>query len=328
MWLYIARGFPVFITYRLRAIEMSKNTYKAGVWSAAPTPFNDNGTVDCESVKRLTQHHIRLGVKGLFLGGTSGEGPWMTNKMCKEVVDTTIKAADGKLKVTVQVTDNSAVKMLDNIAEYADSGVDAVIAASPFFQINASQEYLRDMYLEVLDKSPLPVGFYNRGNASSVVVEPEAYLPLMSHKNLIMLKDSSGDKDAMRTIAAHAKTLENPPLLLNGDEFDSVPYLKEGYDGSLFGGACFNGFMSNKILDAASEGDFETAQKWQDRMVAMMLEIFGGDGFPCWLAAQKQVLVELGVFSTRKTIINYKLTPECHEALKAAIEREKEFLLP
>ena len=307
---------------------MTDKVYKAGVWSAAPTPFTLEGRVDCESIQRLTDHHVRLGVKGVFLCGTSGEGPWMTPQMCREAVDATVKASAGRLKVTVQVTDNSAVRILDNISQFADSGVEAVIMASPFFQANASQEYLRDMYLEVFDSSPLPVGFYNRGKHSSVVVETETIIELMGHPNLIMVKDSSGDKEAMKQLVAHAATIDNRPLLLDGDEFDCVPYLKAGYDGVLFGGGCFNGYMSNQILKAATAGDFDTAQKWQDRMGKMMVEFFGGEGFPCWLAAQKQVLVELGVFATNKTIINYSLTPECHKALKAAIEREKEFLLP
>jgi 4-hydroxy-tetrahydrodipicolinate synthase len=226
------------------------------------------------------------------------------------------------------VTDNSAIRILDNIAYFADSGVDAVVMAPPFFQINEDQEYLKNMFLEVLDKSSLPVGYYHRGTASSVSVEVDTIIELMAHKNLIMIKDSSGNMDTMKKLSDHVETMFVSPLLLTGDEFNSVPYLKSGYDGCLFGGGCFNGAMSNKIIKAASEGDFNSAQQWQDRMSAMMIEIFGGDGFPCWLAAQKQVLVELGVFSTNKTIINYQLTDECHVALKNVIEREKEFLLP
>ncbi len=302
--------------------------YKAGVWSAAPTPFTVEGNIDVESIKRLVEHHVRLGIKGVFLCGTSGEGPWLTMDMCREVVDATVKAAAGRFKVTVQVTDNSAVRILDNIAKFADSGVDAVIMAPPFFQANETQEYLKKMFIEVLDKSPIPVGFYHRGAHSSVTVDAETVMELMSHPNLIMVKDSSGDKAVMEKFSSHAATLDNPPLLLDGDEFDCVPYLENGYDGVLFGGGCFNGYISNQILAAASNEDFAAAQKLQDKMAAMMMEIFGGEGFPCWLAAQKQVLVELGVFATNKTIINYSLTPECHAALKSVIERERELLLP
>ncbi len=305
-----------------------KKEFKAGVWSAAPTPFTEDGKVDHDSIKRLTEHHLRLGVRGVFLCGTSGEGPWMTTDMCSEVVETTVKAAAGRLKVTVQVTDNSALRILDNIRHFSDSGVDAAIMAPPYFQLNASQEYLKKMFMEVLDKSPLPVGFYHRGPHSSVKVEAGTVMQMMAHPNLVMVKDSSSDKETMSSFVSHAETLANPPLLLDGDEFDCLPYLQAGYDGVLFGGACFNGYISTQILQAASAGDVAGAQSLQERMNAMMLNFFGGPGFPCWLAGQKQVLVELGIFSTGKTIINYSLTPECHKTIKTTIEREKDFLLP
>ena len=92
---------------------MENKIYKAGVWSAAPTPLTTNGKVDCESIKRLTEHHLRLGIQGVFLCGTSGEGPWMTADMCQAVVDTTVEAAAGRLKVTVQVKVPSQVIDLD-----------------------------------------------------------------------------------------------------------------------------------------------------------------------------------------------------------------------
>ncbi len=307
---------------------MVYKNFKAGVWSAAPTPFTKNGNVDSESIKRLTEHHLRLGVNGVFLCGTSGEGPWITPEMSKDIAVTTVKAAAGNLKVTIQVTDNSSIRILDNIARFADIGVDSVIMAAPFFQRNETQEYLKKMFLEVLDKSPLPVGFYHLGKFANTMVETETAMQLMEHPNLIILKDSTGDKEVMKQFVTHAKTLDNPPLLLNGNEFDTVPYLQAGYDGALYGGACFNGYMSNLIFKTACEGDFIAAQSWQDRMSKMMTEIFGGKGFPYWLAAQKQVLVELGVFNTNKTIINYSLPPEGHKVLQATIEREKEFLLP
>jgi 4-hydroxy-tetrahydrodipicolinate synthase len=51
-----------------------------GVWSATPTPLDSKRRVDNASVKRLVAHHLRLGVKGLFLAGTCGEGPWLPDR--------------------------------------------------------------------------------------------------------------------------------------------------------------------------------------------------------------------------------------------------------
>ncbi len=307
---------------------MTANKFKAGVWSAAPTPLLHDGQIDIESITRLTQHHIRLGVQGVFLCGTSGEGPWLSDRKIAEVVEATVAAAAGKLKITVQVTDNSSERVLDNIDGLVDSGVDAVIVAPPYFQQNPDQPYLKRLITEILDNSSLPVGFYHRGSYSSVEFAPETVSELMAHPNLVMVKDSSSDPKARELFVQTAAKLEQPPLLLNGDEFNAVPYLEAGYDGMLFGGACFNGYISNSIIAAARAGDLAEAQRIQERMAAMMIKIFGGEGFPYWLAAQKQLLVELGIFSTNTTVINYQMPSEHIEVLRKVIDEHRSELLP
>src|SRR5688572_16905148 len=86
-----------------------------GVWSATPTPFDDQGRVDAASVERLVEHHLRLGVKGLFLAGTCGEGAWMPNSERRRLVQSVVAANKGRMVVSVQVTDNSAARILDNM---------------------------------------------------------------------------------------------------------------------------------------------------------------------------------------------------------------------
>jgi predicted nucleotidyltransferase len=56
---------------------MKKIQLTGGVWSATPTPLNAAGRVDIPSVERLVEHHIRMGVTGVMLAGTCGEGPWL-----------------------------------------------------------------------------------------------------------------------------------------------------------------------------------------------------------------------------------------------------------
>jgi len=142
------------------------------------------------------------------------------------------------------------------------------------------------------------------------------------------VKDSSGDPEAREMICKAIEKRKDELFALDGDEFNSVPYAEAGYDGFMFGGACFNGFIANKILKLGKAGDIEGAQAMQDHMNEIMTKVFGGKGFPCWLAGQKQMMVELGIFNTRKTIINYQITDECINAIKTVIEQEKAYLLP
>lgn len=300
----------------------------AGVWSATPTPFTDELKLDIEAIPRLVDHHLRLGVKGLFLGGTSGEGPWMSDAMRLELANEVVKSNTDRMLLAMQVTDNSAMQMIENIKRIEDSGIDIAVIAPPFFQINFTQEYLKDLYLEVIENSPLPIGVYHRGKHSSVGVETTTIKKIIAHPKVVLIKDSSCDPEAKEMICKAASKRKDELFALNGDEFNSVPYVEAGYDGFLFGGACFNGFMANKILLRGKVGDIKGAQEIQDHMNMIMTKTFGGKSLSCWLAGQKQMMVELGVFNTRKTIINYQITDECINTIKSVVEQEKAYLLP
>ena len=251
-----------------------------GVWSATPTPFTDDLKLDTSVLPRLMQHHLRLGVKGLFLGGTSGEGPWMSDSMRVELAKEVVKSNKDRMLLAMQITDNSAMRMTDNIKRIEDSGIDVAVIAPPFFQINYTQEYLKDLYWEVIESSSLPVGIYHRGKHSSVMIETDTLEKIIAHPKVIMVKDSSCDPTAMEMIRRAAAERKDTLFALNGNEFDSVPYVEAGYDGFLFGGACFNGLMANKIFQLAKTGDISGAQAMQDHMNELMTRVFGGEGTP------------------------------------------------
>jgi 4-hydroxy-tetrahydrodipicolinate synthase len=301
----------------------------SGVWSASPTPFTEDYKIDEESLERLITHHHRLGINGLFLAGTCGEGPWLDNSQLCTLLKSTIKHNQGKMLISVQVTDCSSMQMLENIKLSAGLGADIAVIARPGFPMQTSQKYLCDMLLEVIDKSPLPIGFYHRGRDASGYVEEESLIKIIEHPNTLLLKDSSCDLASQGTIlGARDSKLKNTFFALNGNEFECLQYLEAGYDGLLLGGACFNGYMAQKIIEAVNAGDLETAQSLQERMNRMMYDVFGGENISCWLAGQKQLMVELGIFSNNKTIIDYSLTPECHRAIREVVKREKDYLLP
>ncbi len=67
------------------------------------------------------EHHVRLGVRGLFLTGSNGEGPWMTDAQRRTLVETAVRCSRGRMPVAVQVTDNSAARILDNMRQAADA---------------------------------------------------------------------------------------------------------------------------------------------------------------------------------------------------------------
>lgn len=307
---------------------MAKKTLvPGGVWSAAPTPFTDSMAIDVDAVARMVDHHARIGVQGLFLAGTNGEGPWMPDAQREQLVRAVVDATRGRFPVAVQVTDNSSARILANMHSARACGADIAIIAPPYFLFNATPKNISALYLDAIRESPLPVGIYDRGANGSVIVPDEALKVIYADKRVVMIKDSSATRGRME-IALAAKAKRPSLCLLNGWEFNCVEYLEAGYDGLLLGGGVFNGYLANLIMEAVAANKIRTAHRLQQRMNRMMYDVYGGKTIACWLAGEKKLLVDMGIFSTWKNYPNYPLTKSCSNAIGRVLVRDADMLLP
>ena len=299
-----------------------------GVWSAMSTPLTACGKVDEDAIRKLVEHQIRLGIKGLFIAGTAGEGPFLSDTERARLVEYTVKYVAGRMPVALQITDNSAERMIENLERYQDTGIDMAVIAPPFFQVNAKQDFLFDLYTKVIEASKIPVGIYNRGKYSSVFVEAETLGRLLDNPKVILVKDSASMPEFTEAIIAAKKRRNGTLAALCGNEFECVEYLTAGYDGLLFGGGCFNGAYANEIHRLAKAGNPEAAQEVQNHLNEVMYKVFGGKSIACWLAGQKELMVRLGIFNAGTTYLNYTVSEECSKMIDEVLVDEKKWLLP
>ncbi|MFI5335351.1 MAG: dihydrodipicolinate synthase family protein [Opitutales bacterium] len=289
-----------------------------GVWSATPTPLTKDLRVDEAAVARLIEHHVTLGVTGLMLGGTCGEGPWLRVRDREVLTKTAVAANAGRLRLALQVTDNSVARVLENIEQAAAWGAEIAVVDAPWFFLNGTPERKLAHNRSIMRASALPVGFYDRGKHSPNAM-PETHLPeLLAEPNIVMVKDSSQSPER-RALHLAARQARPGRLLLDGDEFECVAYLKAGYDGLLLGGGIFNGRIAGRIIAAVRAGDLATAEREQARMNDLMLRVYGGPRIECWLTGLKELLVRMGIFSTNLSLLDYPLTETCRREIAAAL---------
>lgn len=298
-----------------------------GVWSATPTPLTEDLALDLASIEPTIEHHLKLDIRGLFVAGSCGEGPWLPTADRRELVREVARHAKGKMAIAVQVTDNSAARIIENAKQAAEDGADMVVIAQPFFLLNATDETLRELYLTAIGGSPLPVGMYDLGERGPRCVPAEIMAELYRLPKVVMVKDSSGDI-SRRDMALAARDDRPELLLLDGDEFHCVEYLEAGYDGLLLGGGIFNGYLAWQIIRAVEAGDIEGANAIQERMNRLMYDVYGGEDISCWLSGQKRLLVGMGVFQTWRNHLHYPLTPECERAIERALVEDRDALFP
>jgi 4-hydroxy-tetrahydrodipicolinate synthase len=162
------------------------------------------------------------------------------------------------------------------------------------------------------------MGFYDRGKASSYQMTEPQLAELLTEANVAMVKDSSQSR-THREVFVAARKARPDLVLLNGDEFDCVSYLQAGYDGLLLGGGIFNAGIALRMIRSVRAGDLAEAIRLQARMNDLMLRVYGGPKIECWLTGLKELLVQMGIFSTHLNLLEYPLTENCRRQVTEAV---------
>jgi len=262
----------------------------AGIWSAMLTPFTEDLELDTESILRMVEHHVRLGIKGLFLASPIGEGCLMSDSMKMDLAAEVVKSNQDRMLLSMMIADNPAKLMIDNIKNIKDIGIDIAVIGFPFTPIKIEPDFLRKLYLTVFEKSPLPIALchVNRVAPASLLGE------ILLHPKVILVKDFSSDPGITAMILNSAKGRENELFTLGANEANCMPSVGRNYDGFVLNNGCFTGFIANAIFEFARADRITDAREVQDYMNSILVEIFGLD-LDNYLIGQKHMMVELGI---------------------------------
>ncbi len=210
----------------------------------------------------------------------------MTDSMRMELAAEVVKCNQDRMLLSMMIMDSSAEMMLDNIKRIEDCGIDIAVIGFPFTPIDLELEYLRELYLSVLEKSSLPVSINHINRFPSNLNETELFKELIIHPKVILLNDCSNNPGRIVTILKAARKREGEFSILSGNEFCCASYVAFGYEGFLLGSACFTGFIAGKILQLAQAGRINDAWELQNYMNSLLIDVFGLE-FEHYLVGQK-----------------------------------------
>lgn len=219
------------------------------------------------------------------------------------------------MTVAVQVTDNSPRRILERAEKVAEVGAEIAVLSAPFFLMNALPVHLLNFYREVIRRSPIPVGIYDRGRAANYPMDDRMLEDLLAEPNLVMVKDSSQFNPERAALIARVRQQKPGFRIFWGDEFTCVAPIQGGYDGLLLGGAVFNAKLAGALMEEVKANRLERAHAIQTRMNDLMYRVYGGQKIECWLTGLKYLLVQMGIFGTTQNYLNYPLTAACRDAI-------------
>src|SRR5207249_12236544 len=156
------------------------------------TPLKGQDEIDHAGLERLLEHVLGGGVHGVFILGTTGEGPALSYRLRRELIERVCRQVRERVPVLVGITDTSLVEAVDLARFAADSGAHAVVASAPYYAPPDQNELIA--YIKRLAAQlPLPLFLYNIPKMTKVVFEPGTIKRLADSPKIVGIKDSSGD---------------------------------------------------------------------------------------------------------------------------------------
>ena len=269
---------------------MKDHTKYQGVIPAFYACYDKEGNVSAEGVKALTRHLIAKGVKGVYVGGSSGECIYQHPDERKAVLEAVMSEAKGKLTVIAHVACNNTADSVELAAHAEACGVDAIAAIPPiYFHL---PEHAIASYWNAMSAAAPHTEFviYNIPQLAGTALTMSLLHTMLENPNVVAVKNSSMPTQDIQMFkdAGIAARGENGFVVFNGPDEQFVSGLAMGADGGIGGTYAVMPELFLKMYELVHKGEMDAARALQyqaDRIIYKMCEAHGN-----LYAVQKEIL--------------------------------------
>ncbi|HEY9077825.1 MAG TPA: dihydrodipicolinate synthase family protein [Anaerolineaceae bacterium] len=281
-----------------------------GIFVPLITPLNADETLDEDSLSKLVEYVIAGGVQGIFVLGSSGEGPTLPTGTKVQLVRSVNQFVCGRVPVLVGAFEASTRRVITFAKELLQAGGDAVVVTAPYY-FTYTQEELLHHFTAVSAALPVPVILYNIPQMVKTVLEPETVVNLSRIPNIIGVKDSLGDMARFQRLLPIRQ--ERPDFGIHqGAEGVAAISIARGATGATLGLSNIAPSLCVELHRASCCGDLETAWKLQERLQRLWQLHSHAPWLPCLKAAASL----LGLCQPYTTEPFAALSPETLEAIR------------
>ncbi|MFI3604136.1 dihydrodipicolinate synthase family protein [Vagococcus fluvialis] len=303
---------------------MTKLEKYKGIIPAFYACYDENGNISGERVQELAKFYLDKGVKGLYVGGSSGECIYQNVTERKEVLENVMAAVGGKMTIIAHVAAPSTRDSVE-LAKHAESlGVDALAAIPPIY-FGLPEFAIRDYWTAMMNASSLDFIIYNIPQTTGYALSVNMLKEMMSFDQVIGVKNSSMP---VQDIYLFKRNAGKEIVVFNGPDEQFVAGRIMGADAGIGG---TYGVMPELFLaanQAIEDSEIEKAQEIQimiDDIIFKMLEAKGN-----LYDVMKAVLVKRGITIgsvraplPRITSEDMSIVEEAYRMIELAIDKLK-----
>lgn len=170
-----------------------KNTIFTGAGVAIITPMNADGSIDYNGFAENIEYQIKNGTDAIIVCGTTGEASTMTDDEHIECIRFCIEKVNKRIPVIAGTGSNDTRYAVELSKKAQDLGADGLLLVTPYYN-KATQKGLIAHFTAIADAVDIPIILYNiPGRTGGVSFEINTYKTLAQHKNIVAVKEASGN---------------------------------------------------------------------------------------------------------------------------------------
>jgi len=257
-----------------------------GTGVALITPFNEDFSIDYDSLEKLINYQINGGIDFLVVMGTTGESVTLSNQEKKEVITFCKKINNCRLPIVLGIGGNNTFALIEEIKSIDFKGIDAILSVSPYYN-KPTQDGIYLHYKMIAEVSPLPIILYNVPGRTSSNISAKTTLRLANYfKNIVAIKEASGDLFQIEKII---NDRPNSFLVLSGDDGLTSKIIEIGGDGVIAVIGQSHPKEFSKMVNTGLAGDFVKANQLHEELNPIYSPLYQ-DGNPAGIKATLNIL--------------------------------------
>lgn len=283
-----------------------------GIIPAFYACYDDNGEISPERVEALTKHLMKKGVKGLYVGGSSGECIYHSVADRKLVLEHVVKAAEGKLTIIAHVACNNTADSKELAAHAESLGVDAIAAIPPIY-FHLPEYAIAEYWNDISSAAPnTDFVIYNIPQLAGVALTMPLFAEMKKNPRVVAVKNSSMPVQDIQMFKMEGG---EDFVVFNGPDEQLVSGLAIGADGGIGGTYGVMPELYLKIKELVAEGKISEARDIQNAADAIIYAMCACHGN--LYAVMKEILrirENLNIGGVRKPLP--EIIPEDMEQIK------------
>jgi 4-hydroxy-tetrahydrodipicolinate synthase len=234
------------------------------------TPFREDHAVDFEGAQELASWLVEHGSDAIVVAGSTGESPTLTHKEKAELFRAVGEAIRGRGHLICGTGTYSTAETLELTQAAEDAGADGILVVTPYYN-KPPQRGLVAHFERIANATDQQIIIYNIPGRTGTRIEHDTLLRLAEKANIVAVKDSTGDFQAISRLIAEA-----PPdfEVYSGDDWATFGYVCLGAVGVVSVASHLVGSQIKQMIELIQTGDVAAARKLHESLSPLFNALF------------------------------------------------------